>query len=319
MKTNKEVYTLTQLVQSILKLSATTMSVVLKWCCHEARKVFGLSLCIGLFFFGFFLHGNIGLYFNLAALLIVIGGTFGAMLICFPAQRLSIVHKVLMTSYRTKVKEPEEVVEILVDLSVKSKLKGLLSLEEDENSTTVSFLRRALGLVVDGYLAEQIRDFLQTEMYFFRLRRDESERVLRTMAEICPAFGLVGSVVGLISLLSGVGDKATILATVPIALTSTLYGVVLANFFFLPFAANIRERTDRELLLQKIITDGVLAIQSEVNPRVLETKLKSFLTPSARDVRLVSLQRIREKFNIEPVPRRPVPPRRRGAMAAIRR
>jgi chemotaxis protein MotA len=232
------------------------------------------------------------------------------MLICFPAKRLSIVHKVVMSSYRSRVKEPDEIVEILVDLSVKSRLKGLLSLEEDENSTSVSFLRRALGLVVDGYQAQQIRDFLQTEMYFFRMRREETERVLRTMAEICPAFGLVGSVVGLISLLSGVGDKATILATVPIALTSTLYGVVLANFLFLPFAANVRERTDRELLLQKIITDGILAIQSEVNPRVLETKLKSFLTPSARDGRLVSIERIRQKFDIKPSPKRPVIPRR---------
>lgn len=127
------------------------------------------------------------------------------------------------------------------------------------------------------------------------------------MAEICPAFGLVGSVVGLISLLAGVGDASVILATVPIALTSTLYGVVLANFFFLPFAANIRERTDRELLLQRIITDGVLAIESEVNPRVLEMKLKSFLTPSSRQGRLVSLKRIRERFKIEPEPVEPLP------------
>ncbi|MBW2108454.1 MAG: MotA/TolQ/ExbB proton channel family protein, partial [Deltaproteobacteria bacterium] len=134
----------------------------------------------------------------------------------------------------------------------------------------------------------------------FRIRREESERVLRTMAEIAPAFGLVGSVVGLISLLGGVGDPAAVLATVPIALTSTLYGVILANFFFLPFAANIRQRTDREMLLQKIITDGILAIESEVNPRVLEMKLKSFLTPSSRHGRLVSLERIRKKFNIRP-------------------
>jgi chemotaxis protein MotA len=204
------------------------------------------------------------------------------------------------------VKEPDEIVEILVDLSVKSRLKGLLSLEEDEGATSISFLRRALGFLVDGYKRDEIRDFLHTEMYYFRIRREESERVLRTMAEIAPAFGLVGSVVGLVSLLAGAGDTSVVLATVPIALTSTLYGVVLANFFFLPFATAIRQRTDRELLLQKIIADGVLAIESEVNPRVLEMKLKSFLTPSSRAGRLVSLQRIREKFNIQPGPKRPV-------------
>jgi len=268
----------------------------------ERNNMIGFAFCVILFSSGFVLHGNVGLFFNLGGLLIVVGGTFGATLMCFRLKRLCIVHKVLMTTYRTRVKEPDEIVQILVDLSVKSKLRGVLSLQEDENETSILFLRRALGFLVDGYPRDQIRDFLNTEMYFFKSRREESERVLRTMAEICPAFGMVGSVVGLISMLAGVEDTSVILATVPIALTSTLYGVVLANFFFLPFAASIRQRTDRELLLQKIITDAVLAIESEVNPRVLEMKLKSFLTPSSRKGRLVSLERIQKKFQIKPRP-----------------
>jgi chemotaxis protein MotA len=273
----------------------------------ERKNMIGFAFCVTLFSSGFLIHGNVGLYFNLAGLLIVVGGTLGATLICFRTKRLLIVHKVLMTSYRTRVKEPDEIVQILVDLSVKSRLKGILSLQEDENETSILFLRRALGFLVDAYPSQQIKDFLNTEMYYFKVRREESERVLRTMAEICPAFGMVGSVVGLISMLTGVGDSAVILATVPIALTSTLYGVVLANFFFLPFAASIRQRTNRELLLQKIITDAVLAIESEVNPRVLEMKLKSFLTPSSRQGRLVSLERIQKKFQIKPQPKEPSP------------
>jgi chemotaxis protein MotA len=273
----------------------------------ERKNLVGLTICVILFCSGFAINGNVGLYFNLAALLIVAGGIFGATLICFQMKRLMIVYKVLTTSDRTRVMEPEEIVEILVDLSVKSRLKGLLSLEEDEETTSITFLRRALGFLVDGYKNEEIRDFLSTEMYFFRVRREESERVLRTMAESAPTFGLIGSVVGLISLLAGVGDTSVILTTVPIALTSTLYGVVLANFFFLPFAASIRERTDRELLLQKMITDGVLAINSEVNPRVLEMKLKSFLTPCLRQGRLVSLKRIQQRFNIQPKRTKPIP------------
>jgi chemotaxis protein MotA len=276
----------------------------------DRRNMTGLAFCVFLFASGFVIPGHVGLYFNLAGLLIVLGGTFGAALVCFGTERLFIVYKVLMTSYRTRVKEPEELVQILVDLSVKSRLRGLLSLQEDENETSILFLRRALGFLVDAYPRHQIKEFLNTEMYFFRLRREKSERVLSTMAQICPAFGMVGSVVGLISMLVGVGDSSAILATVPIALTSTLYGVVLANFFFLPFAANIRQRTDRELLLQKIITDSVLAIESEVNPRVLEMKLKSFLTPSSRNGRLVSLERIQEKFKIKPRPTEPLPAQR---------
>jgi len=293
------IYTfLCRLLNPVIKFTEIIFSAS-KWLIKERKNLIGLAICVILFCSGFAIHGNVGLYFNLAALLIVVGGTFGATFISFQKKRLMIVYKVLTTSYSTRVKEPDEIVEILVDLSVKSRLKGLFSLEEDEETTSMTFLRRALGFLVDGYESDQIRDFLNTEMYHFKIRREQSERVLRTMAEIAPAFGVVGSVVGLISLLQGVGDASVILATVPIALTSTLYGIVLANLFFLPFAANIRERTDRELLLHKIITDGVLAIESEVNPRSLEMKLKSFLTPSSRHSRLVSLKRIQEKFNIQ--------------------
>ena len=315
---DEEVYTLRQMIGSIIRLVGRFLSLTTYWFGREAKKVFGLAIFLALFLGGFFLHGNMGLYFNLAAVFIVVGGTFGATMICFRPKRLAIVYKVLSASYRTEVKEPSEIVKILVDLSVKSKLKGLLSLEEDEDSTTLSFLRRALGFLVDGYQPEQIKDFLQTEMFFFQHRREESERVLRTMAEICPAFGLVGSVVGLISLLAGIGDTSAILTTIPIALTSTLYGVLLANFLFLPFAANLRERTSRELILQKIITDGVLAIQTEINPRVLEAKLKSFLTPSDREVSLVSLDRIRKKFNISIPQGSPAPAVQTASMATKR-
>jgi len=262
------------------------------------RHVVGLALCISIFGAGFVIHGNIGLFFNLAGMLIVLGGTFGAALIAFRFERLEIVGKVLLRSLRCREKTPEEIVQILVDLSVKSKVRGLLSLEEDEAETTLLFLRRALGLLVDGFPAAQMRDILNTEIYYFRLRRDESVRVLRVLAEICPSFGLVGSVVGLVAMLAGVGDTAVILKTVPVALTSTLYGVVFANFLFSPLSARIQERTDRELLLQKIVLEGVIAIDSNLHPRILEKKLKSFLTPSSRKGRLVSLKRIQEKFHI---------------------
>ena len=262
----------------------------------DKKNIIGVTLCFLTFFAGFAINNNIGLYFNLSAILIVIGGTLGATLICFRLSRLVIVAKVLRSSYRKPIKTPNEVVEILIDLSVKSKVQGVLALQDDEEETIVNFLRQALGFLVDGYSINEIRNCLTSEMYFFRQRREESERVFVTMANICPAFGLVGSVVGLISMLSGIGDTTIILATIPVALTSTLYGIVLANFFFLPFAANIRERTDQELLLQKIIMEGTIAIGSDFHPSALERKLKSFLTPSARSDQLVSLKKIRTMF-----------------------
>lgn len=259
----------------------------------------GLILCGGLFLAGFIIHGNVNLYFNLSGLLIVCGGTFSAALISFKIDQLKIVVKVLLTAYRRPIKKETEIINILIDLSIRSRIEGILSLQDQENETTILFLRRALSCLVDGYQIDQIRDILNTEMYFFRLRRENSERILRAIGDFFPAFGIIGSVVGLITMLGGIGDTSLILKAIPIALTSTLYGLIFSNFFFLPFAAVVKERTNQELLLQKIIMEGVIAIDSEMNPVILKTKLESFLTPSERDEELVSYAKIKERFNIE--------------------
>jgi len=262
----------------------------------KQKRIFGLFLCGLLVGLGFILQGDLGLYLNLAALCIVIGGTLFATLISYKLERLVIILKTLRNAQGKALREPDEIVEILIDLSLKSKIKGLFSLEEDEAETSILFLRRALGFLVDGYKTDEIREILNTEMYFFKLRRDESERALRSIADLCPSFGLVGSVVGLIGMLSGIDNTAIVIATIPIALSSTLYGIIIANMILIPLAANIAERTQQELLLQKMILEGVLAIKNNSNPRILENRLKSFLTPSSRNTRLISLETIKERL-----------------------
>ncbi len=263
------------------------------------KNLVGLLLSSSLFVLGFFIHGNIALYFNLSGLLIVCGGTLTASLVSFKFSQITIVFKVLMSAYRSPIKKETEIVNILIDLSIRSRAEGILSLQRQENETSILFLRRALGCLVDGYQIEQIRDILNTEMYFFKMRREDSERMVRSIADYFPAFGIIGSVVGLITMLGGIGDTSVILRAIPIALTSTLYGLIFSNFFFLPFASVIKERTNQELLLQKIILEGVIAINSEMNSVILKTKLESFLTPSDRIGNLVSYAKIRERFNIE--------------------
>ena len=263
------------------------------------KYLIGILLSCTLFILGFFIHGNIALYFNFSGLLIVLGGTLTASLISFKYEQLVIVVKVLTSAYRKPAKKETEIINILIDLSIRSRAEGILSLQNQENETTILFLRRALGCLVDGYPIEQIRDILNTEMYFFKLRRENSERILRAIADYFPAFGIIGSVVGLITMIGGIGDTSVILRAIPIALTSTLYGLIFANFFFLPFASVVKERTNRELLLQKIVLEGVIAINSEMNSVILKTKLESFLTPSERNETLVPYSRIKERFNIE--------------------
>lgn len=265
---------------------------------NNKHNIFGLMICLTLFSAGIIIHGHTGLYLNLSGFVIVVGGTIGATLISYKMERIVILCKVLYASYARELITPNTIVEILVELSIKRRIKGLLALQRDEEETTIAFLCQAIGLMLDGHTQAEIREALNMEMYFFRMRRDETGRVLRTMADVAPSFGLVGSVVGLIGMLAGVGDSDIILSTIPIALTSTLYGIILSNLFFLPFAAHIREKTVQELLLQKIITEGVIAIAGELHPRMLERKLKSFLTPSDRQGKLISLEKIHQQIEL---------------------
>ncbi|MCG8619443.1 MAG: MotA/TolQ/ExbB proton channel family protein [Desulfobacterales bacterium] len=261
---------------------------------HGKRNIIGVVLFFGLFCSGFFVSGDVGIYANLSGAIIVIGGTCTAVFLSYRSERIKILLKVIAASYTKPPLGADVIVRMLVDLSIKRKIKGILALQKEEEETTIFFLRQAIGLLVDNNTPEQIREALNAEMFFFRTRREETIRVLKTMADIAPAFGLVGSVVGLIGMLSGIGDSATLMATIPIALTSTLYGIILANLFCYPFAENIRERTNQELLLQRIITEGITAVADNIHPKLLDKRLKSFLTPSERKAEVISLARIKD-------------------------
>ena len=158
------------------------------------------------------------------------------------------------------------------------------------------FLRRALTLVVDGFKVDDVRESLNTESFFFQQRRTKQERVFRHLARLAPAFGVTGSVIGLIGMLAGIGDTGVIIQTIPVALTSTLYGIVLANFFLTPLAENIYSKTQNELLMQRLVIEGVTLIASEYNTLKLQTKLESFLTPSVRETQHRSLEDIKAHY-----------------------
>ena len=229
-------------------------------------------------------------------MVIVVSGTLGATFLSFPANALSSAFRVAWNTYRVKPLAAGEIVEALIDISLRSRRDGFLSLERIEQKTDVSFLKSALGLLVDGYEEREMRDQLTTEMYFFRRRRQDHERVFRHMARLAPAFGVAGSVIGLIGMLTGLGDTAVILKTIPLALTSTLYGIVACNFLLTPIAESIHCKTQQELLLQKLTIEGVVAIRQERNSHKLEKKLSSFLTPAARHGNQRTFQQIREKY-----------------------
>lgn len=249
-----------------------------------------------LFFGSFAISDGAHMMVNVIGLVVVMAGTLGAALMSYPGGELVAAYKVAVNSYRTAPVGEKEIVDALLDLSLRSRLDGLLALEEAEDETSVLFLRRALTMMVDGFKVEDVRDSLYTETYFFQQRRNKQERVFRHLARLAPAFGVTGSVIGLIGMLAGIGDTGVIIQTIPVALTSTLYGIVLANFFLTPLAENIYAKTQDELLIKRLVVEGISLIAQEYNTLKLQTKLESFLTPSVRETQHRSLEDIKQHY-----------------------
>ena len=276
------------------------------------KNLIGVIASLVIFVGSFLLTGAAAAYWNVAAFLVVLSGLAAAMLISYPVDHVKNAFKVARNAYTGGHASADEIVRTLLDLSVRSKVDGVLSLERTENRATTTFLKNALILLVDNYKEEEIRDTLNQEMAFFNLRRQQSERFFQTMARTAPAFGVAGSVIGLIGLLMGINDTAVILKNIPVAFISTLYGLVLSNLVFAPVAENINYSTRAELLNQKLVLEGIVAISKEQNSYKLERKLASFLSPSEREGNVDTLRRItREYVNKRNAPVEPagfVPP-----------
>jgi chemotaxis protein MotA len=258
----------------------------------------GVGLCGLIFLTSLFMSDGAGLMLNLVAILVVLSGTCGATFLSYPFDDIRAAIRVARNTYATNPPTPDSIVNTLLDVSVRSRHDGILSLEKTEDEISDSFLRDALAMLVDGFRVEEICDVLTTEMYFFKQRRQNLERIFRHMAGLAPAFGITGSVIGLIGMLASVGDMNVIVRTIPIALTSTLYGIILTNFFLTPIAESIHSKTQRELLMQKMALDGVAAIAQEQNSHKLQKKLESFLMPASRPGNQKSFQEIKEKYRL---------------------
>ena len=262
----------------------------------KSKSLNGAAICALLFLTSFFLVEGGRHYLNLMGLLIVISGTLGSTFLSYPFDELKAAVLVARNTYTRRVATAETIVDTLMTLSLKSRRAGILALQNEEHKTDVSFLRDALGMMVDRFGRRELSEILTNEMLHFRHRRERHERVFRHMARLAPAFGVAGSVIGLVGMLTGIGDTGVIVRTIPLALTSTLYGVVLSNFVLTPVAESIHSKTQRELLMHKLVLDGCVAILEEQNSHKLERKLKSFLTPSVRSAEALQGDAIRRRY-----------------------
>ncbi len=246
----------------------------------DLATIIGVVAGIGLIVFAMLLGGSLMSFVNIPGLAIVVGGTISATLIM---QRLSIVLgaiKVALNVIFYKQTSAKSTIESIVKLATIARKEGLLALEREEIENP--FLQKGVNMVVDGLSDKDVENVLRTELNYIKLRHKRGQKVFKFMGATAPAFGMVGTLIGLVQMLMTMDDPSSIGPSMAVALLTTLYGAIMAFLFFSPMAAKLESRTQEEAERLEMIMAGLAGVMNGDNPRIIEQQLLSFLEPKER-------------------------------------
>ncbi len=221
-------------------------------------------------------------FMDLPSALITFGGSFGAILAMNPMKDFLSGLKSFGLVFKTPKVNETETIKNIIELSNLARKEGLLSLEESANSLDDDFMKKGVMLIVDGTDPELVRSILEAELINVDSRHQSNIGFWKNLGAMGPAWGMIGTLIGLINMLKDLSDPDSIGPNMAVALITTLYGSVLANWICTPVANKLTRQNENEIKLKEIMIEGILSIQAGENPRVIEEKLKSFLSPTER-------------------------------------
>lgn len=220
---------------------------------------------------------GLAIFIDIAAIFIVIGGLIGSLFINFKFEQMKSITKVMNEAFRKDDRDLHRLIHQFVHLSDKARKEGLLSLELELDEVEDKFIKKGILLAIDGMEPDVIVDIMHAEIKAMEERHYKGRLIIEKAGEYAPAWGMIGTLVGLILMLNNLDDPSSLGPSMAVALITTLYGTVLANLVFLPMASKLENRTDEEIFVREIIVEGILGIQSGLNPRILEEKLTAYL------------------------------------------
>ncbi|UJW58660.1 flagellar motor protein MotP [Bacillus sp. A116_S68] len=221
--------------------------------------------------------GSLTDFIQIASILIVLGGMFGAISINFSFADIKLLPKVIKETFQTKDQNLQELINTFVDLSAKARREGLLALEAGLEDVDDPFIEKGVLLAVDGIEPDIIKDIMMAEVLAMEERHRKGRIILEKAGEYAPAWGMIGTLVGLVLMLQNLNDPSTLGPNMAVALLTTLYGTLLANLVFIPMANKLALSTEEEVFVKQIVVEGVIGVQSGQNPKILEEKLSAFL------------------------------------------
>lgn len=248
----------------------------------DIATLIGLVAGVGLMLWAIMSKGDISAFIDPPSAVLVIGGAMAAAMISFPVRNLLGIAKVVRKTIFAKSADPRRLIQDLVGYAEVARRDGILALEDTLRGVDDKFIVTGIQMAIDGTDPEVIEQILLGEWDAVAERHADGKALFANIGKYAPAFGMIGTLVGLVIMLKSMHDPSRIGDGMAMALLTTLYGALVANLFALPMADKLALRSKDELLLKSIVIKGVMAIQSGDNPRVVEQKLLTFLPYSQR-------------------------------------
>lgn len=220
-------------------------------------------------------------FINIPSVMITFGGTFAALLVNYPLPQVVEAFKIVKKVFNEQQENPTGYIEQFRYLVIKSSKKGVLSLQNDIQRMENEFLQRGVKMVVDGQSQELIKEELETELAFTLERHKVGQEIFVTLGTYSPAFGMIGTIMGLILMLANLQDQSQIAQGMAIALLTTFYGALAAYLIFLPIAGKLKRRSEDEIFIKSVIIRGVLSLQAGEIPSIAVSKLRAYIPRSA--------------------------------------
>ncbi len=249
----------------------------------DIATVVGVILSLGLIIASIVTGGGvITAFIDPASVMVVIGGVIAAVLISFPLKNFLGVFGVTRKAFSHELEPVPDIIQQIVSLAETARKDGLLALENRVGEIENPFIALGVQMAVDGTRPEVMEDILRTELDAVATRHRDGKALLDQAGRFAPAFGMIGTLIGLIIMLGDMSDPSKIGAGVAVALLATLYGAIVSNAIFLPLAEKLGFINKQELLAMEIIVRGIMAVQAGENPRIIRQKLNTFVPPKLR-------------------------------------
>lgn len=248
----------------------------------DIATIVGIVVGLGLIVFTIVTGEGAKMFLHVPSMMIVFGGSIAATLVSFTLKEVLGVANVIKKTFFADSFDGGVLIEQVVALSKKARKEGLLAIDKDVNEISDAFLRSGMEMVVDGTEPELIRTVMETELSYTMERHKKGAQIMNSFGTYAPAFGMIGTLMGLVQMLSNLEDPSKIGGGMAVALITTFYGSVLANLVFLPLAGKLQANSGTEVIIKEMIIEGVLSIQFGEHPNTIHRKLSNFLAPKER-------------------------------------